>query len=114
MRARTLLSFLNLAALTATFVVWFAFPKYAEYAVYLALAWTVVAVTLLFSSWVSHPVGAAGAAVPGAAPGGAAPGGAPTAPALPAGPIPFCIYCATDLPVGASTCPACGHPVRYF
>jgi hypothetical protein len=114
MRARTLLSFLNLAALSATFVVWFAFPRYAEYAVYLALAWTVVAVSLLFTSWVTAPVVVPGG---GAARAGGARGSAPEAGAgaplpIASGPLPFCIYCGGDLPLAASLCPGCGHVVR--
>jgi len=113
MRARTVLSLLNLAAMTATFVVWLAFPRFAEYALYLALGWIVVASTLLYASWAARPM-----AMPDSGGGSAGPSG--SGPAVPLAssrttsdpPIGFCIYCANDLPVGADRCPACGHPVR--
>lgn len=113
MRARSLLSFLNLAAMTATFVVWLAFPRYAQYAVYLALGWILIACALLYTSWAARPSGAAAAGSGGAGAAGGSPlPAAATAPFTPSAPIGFCIYCAASLPVGAMRCPACGHPVR--
>jgi hypothetical protein len=113
MRARTVLSLLNLAAMTATFVVWLAFPRFAEYALYLAVGWIVVACTLLYTSWAARPLGTPSGAAGRPGPASSTPSVSEPAPtsASPA-PIGFCIFCANDLPVGASQCPACGHPVR--
>ncbi len=112
MIARTLFSLLNLVAMVVTIVAWFTLPQYAVYILYAFIAWMVVGFIVLTSSWGSRAVGA-GSRGPGSA---TAPGGAP----LPSGagstahapaPVGFCVYCATDLPPGATHCPACHRAV---
>jgi hypothetical protein len=111
MLARTLLSLVNLGALTATLAVWFAFPQYSTYALYACFAWVVIAFAVMYSAWGNRPVGAsahgvAGATAPAPAPAGAvrSVGGAGAMP-----PLDFCIYCAATLPAEATRCPVCGH-----
>ena len=103
MRGRLLLSIANLAVAAGALIVWFAFPQYGEYALWAFLAWIVVGFSTVWLRWgAPSPAGAAGP--PAAAAAGATAGRVAGPPA-----ISFCIYCAAELPVGASRCPACGH-----
>ncbi len=113
MHRRALLLLVGAAVIVATMVVWIRYPSYSGYVVYLLLAWIVVSVSLNWSSRAT-----ARPATASAAPASGARAPLPSAPrvAAPAsgasgtpGPIPFCIYCASDLPAGATRCPACGH-----
>ena len=104
MQRRVVLSLLYLGVTAAALAILFLLPQYATYALYGFLAWFIVSLALVW--------GARGASTaPGSRTGGGAGGGSPLASSGSASPIPFCAYCAADLPAGASRCPACGHPV---
>jgi hypothetical protein len=110
--ARTLLSLLNLAAVTVALVAWFALPQYAVYELFGFVGWMIVGFVLLGSSWGSRPIGS-GVRGAGGAP---ARGGGPLASsgAVAGGTTPelgFCAYCATNLAPGAGHCPACHRAV---
>jgi hypothetical protein len=110
---RTLLSFVNLAVIAGTVVVWFEFPALAQVALYVLLGWMFVTFVVMYSPWGNRRVTTA-ANEPGAA--APSPFGAPlptvgSAPARPAAPLDFCVFCGTAVPVGAPRCPACGHAV---
>lgn len=114
MNRRALLSLVNVAVAGAVLVVWYRYPHYAAYTLYALFGWIVVSFSL---AWVVRGVPTGG--MPGASSGGStarlgsgSSGGTSFASA-PSEPIelPFCIFCAADLPVGAPRCPACGHLV---
>jgi hypothetical protein len=100
MLLRTFLSLVNLGVLFSTLTIWLLLPGLSTYALYACLAWVVLAFALMYSSWGNRPIGA----TPRIAGGGSA----PLAPGI-GGPLDFCIFCGTTLPVGATRCPACGH-----
>jgi hypothetical protein len=109
---RTVFSFVNLGVLALALGIWFLWPRYADYAIYGFLAWTVVGFVLLFVVWGSRPAAAGTHGAAGAGPSaGADPSRGPSPPAAASAPIGFCVYCGTDLPVGATRCAACGHGV---
>jgi hypothetical protein len=109
---RTIFSLVNLGVLGAALGVWFLWPRYADYALYAFLGWTVIGFTLVFVPW-----GSASGTPAARGPAGAQvatdhplpPGSAPAAAAQP--PIGFCVFCGTDLPPEARRCLACGHAV---
>jgi hypothetical protein len=104
MMLRTLLTFVNLATIAVAFTVLFEYPQYAGIAFYVLLGWMIGSLVLLYGPWSSRSIGrGSGAAGPGRPP---MPGTFPSA--LPTD-LGFCIYCAAPLPIGARTCPACGH-----
>jgi len=110
--ARTLLSLLNLAAVTVALVAWFALPQYAVYELFGFVGWMIVGFVLLGSSWGSRPVGSgirgAGSAP---APEGGSLASSPSVGPATGSPIGFCVYCAADIPPGAGRCPACHRAV---
>jgi hypothetical protein len=114
MQRRVLLSLVNIGVAAGALFVIFGYPRYANYAIYIFLAWFVVSFSLVWAARGPAPVGrpAPGMAVPtpSASPSGTGPARG-TAALRPTGPpaVGFCIYCATDLPDGADRCPACGH-----
>ncbi len=112
MITRTLFSLLNLVAMVVTIVAWFTLPQYSVYILYAFIAWMVVGFVVLTSSWGSRALGsgARGPSVPTAPGGGPLPSG-PGATAGAAAPVGFCVYCATNLPPGATRCPACHRAV---
>jgi len=100
---RTALSLVNLVALTATLIVWFSFPQYADYALYACLGWVMVAFGVMYSRWGNRPLRPAGPGSGGPPlPGGGRVGGAP---------LGFCVFCAAHLPPGATRCPECGRAI---
>ncbi len=118
MQRRALLSLVNLAVAAGALLVFFLYPRYAGYALYVFLGWFVVSLATTWATRGSAPavgpraVAAAAPASPttppprtGAPLAGAAAGGAST---IPSG-VGFCIYCAADLPADTDRCPACGH-----
>ena len=113
MNARTVLSLINLAAIAAAFVVLVELPQFADYAFYGLLGWIVIGFVLLYVAGIGRPspmrAGGSGAALPSET----AVGGAFPSPAAAPEPVAlhFCIYCGTDLPSGALSCPACHHRV---
>ncbi|MFY9717088.1 MAG: hypothetical protein WAK40_04045 [Thermoplasmata archaeon] len=100
MLRRTFLSLVNLGVLFSTLAIWLLLPTLSTYALYVCLAWVVLAFGLMYSSWGNRPIG------PARRTGGA--GGA-ALPSSAGGPLDFCIFCAATLPAGATRCPACGH-----
>ncbi len=103
MRGRLLLSLINLAVAATALLVWFTLPQYAEYALWVFLAWIVVGFSTIWLRWgTPTAAGAAGPSAPGA-------GGAAARPAAGSPGVGFCIYCGADLPTGATRCPTCGH-----
>ena len=98
MLLRTALSLVNLAALSATLVVWLALPAYSGIALYACLGWVMVAFGVMYSRWGNRPIGrrAGGLTAEGAAP------------ALGGG-VGFCVFCAANLAPGATRCPDCGR-----
>jgi len=113
MQRRALFSLINLCVAAGALLVFFLFPRYAGYAIYAFLGWFLVGISTVWllgnpSAEPSRgptpaPAGAGGAG-PAAAPLRSSTGGAGTS-----AEVGFCIYCAADLPPGASRCPACGH-----
>ena len=114
MQRRVLLSLVNIGVAAGALFVIFGYPRYANYAIYVFLAWFVVSFALVWAARGSAPVGrtAPGIAVatPSAGPSGTGVvrGAGAASPAAPPA-VGFCIYCGTDLPEGADRCPACGH-----
>jgi hypothetical protein len=114
MQRRALLSLVNIAVAAGALLVFFLYPRYAGYAIYVFLGWFVVSFATV---WIAR----GGSPVPGTSRGMAVPtpAGVPPSPApmvrpgvpaaAPAPPVSFCIYCAADLPVGTDRCPTCGH-----
>jgi len=119
MQRRALFSLINIAVAVGAIVVLFAFPRYAGYAIYGFLGWFVVSLSMIgFARGAPAGAGPSSGGAPSGAGSSAAPlppagrpavGGAAAPPA-----IPFCIYCATDLPTEAARCPGCGRAVRQF
>ncbi len=126
MQRRALLSIINVGVAVGALIVWFRYPRDSYYALYALFGWFLVSFSL---TWTIRAAPARGFAAPAAA-APAAPGGTtsgtltplPSAPrpsgggasAPDAEPIPFCIYCATNLPDDADRCPACGRLVPAF
>ncbi len=120
MQRGALLSVVNVAVAAGALVIWFRYPRYAYYAIYALFAWFLVSFSL---TWAFRgnpgPVGPAASAAGGGPSGvGAhssngppAPAGPPIASSEDGTTVPFCIYCATDLPPDVGRCPACGHLV---
>ncbi len=126
MQRRALLSVVNIGVAVAALLIWFRYPRYWYYALYALFGWFLVSFSL---TWTIRPTPAGGLAAPVGVARGAQRGGAPAALSpLPAAgpaplrgnapddarPIPFCVYCATDLPEDAERCPACGRLVPAF
>ncbi len=109
---RTVFSLVNLGVLAVALGVWFLWPRYADYALYGFLGWTVIGFVLLFVVWGSRPAasGSLASSAAGASPGADPSRGPGSSAASPAA-IGFCVYCGTDLPPGATRCAACGHGV---
>ncbi len=112
MQLRTLFSLLNLAAIAAALLVWFALPQYANDALYGLLIWMFVGFGVMYSPLGRRTVG--GSSPPA--------GTAPTAPSFPSSPsgsppatssstLGFCVFCAAPIAPGTTRCPACGHAI---
>ncbi len=109
---RTIFSLVNLSVLASALGVWFLWPRYADYALYAFLGWTVIGFTLVFVPWGSASAAPTARGASGAsAPGDPTPLAGAGAVAAPPQPIGFCIYCGTDLPAEARRCLSCGHAV---
>jgi hypothetical protein len=111
MNRRVLVSIANLLAIVVAFVILIDYPQYSDYAFYFLILWMGVAFVLLFAFRPPLPSGATNLpSDPSPFPSTSSSSGAP----LPSGSDPspsvgFCIYCATALPPGTRSCPACGH-----
>lgn len=110
MNGRTVLTIVNFIALAFAILVLYEFPKYTADAFYLFVGWMIASLVLYYQPWASRPIGSrpspagAGGAGAGTRAAVASPPGSPPSP-----PVDFCIYCGSSLPVGAETCPTCGH-----
>ena len=117
MNARVWISLFNLVAIVAAFAVLFELPQYSGYAFYGLLGWILVSFLLIYAFRVGRLNPATGAQAGGTgAPSGSTGARSAALPSSsgtsPSGPIDFCIYCGSSLPVGTAVCPACGHVVR--
>ena len=116
MNARLLLSVVGLGVIALSFYLIFEYPAYADDAFYLLLGWMVVNFALLYAI---RPRGAARSPAPATDASPFPSVGASSSTPLPSSSAPaatlgFCIYCATPLPAGARSCPACGHAVPQW
>jgi len=112
MERRTVFALVNFTVVAAVLVVIFLVPSLSAYAIYLFLGWFVVGLAMVGLSRGDAPVAGPAAPSPSAAGGAPLPssGGRPaSAPRSAPAEVPFCIYCAADLPAGADRCPTCGH-----
>ncbi len=107
MLLRTLVNLVNFGILAVVVVVLLRYPADAGSAFYLVLGWMIGSLILIYGPWGSRRVGGGPAPAPGAPTRDVPLPGAPAPPPRTA--LPFCIYCAAPLPVGATKCPACGH-----
>lgn len=111
MLLRTLLTFVNLGAISAAILVLLAYPKYDGPAFYILVGWMFGSMVLVYGPWGNRTVGSA-RATPPSTPLASSPGFGPRPSSAPAE-IPFCIYCAAPLAPGATLCPACGHRATH-
>ncbi len=119
MLVRTLLTLVNFAIFGVVIGVVLVYPQFDAVAFYFLLGWMVASFALFYLPIASRRVGGAPAAptTQGPLPTGSSPtaGAAPAVPATaPASSLSFCVYCAADLPAGATRCPACGHALPNF
>jgi len=112
---RTFVLILYVAVLGVAFALQFLEPALSVYVFYGLLFWLVASFFVFRLPGMSRPVPGTGGGR-GASPPGAAPRASPGAPLPSTGPLSlgFCAFCGRDLPVGSTTCPGCGHPVRQF
>ncbi len=113
MLLRTLLTLVNLGAITVAIVVLLAYPSYSGPAFYLLLGWMFGSMILVYGPWGNRPVGGARPASGPPPPGTPAVARGSSGPAAAPAEIPFCIYCAAPLPPGAAFCTACGHRATH-
>lgn len=98
---RRSLALLNLGLFAAALVAEIELPQYGTLIFYGLLLWMFLSLALFFGPLRDRPTPRPAAAGAGPLPSS----GPPTS-------IPFCVYCGTAMPPGASFCPACGKAAR--
>jgi hypothetical protein len=103
---RTLLALGNLAGFVVLGLILFAYPRLdTGPVVYVLLGYLLGSIVVIYGPWGNRVIGRGRAPASAAPPAPSHPRTGSTGP----GDLPFCIYCAAPLPVGAAVCPACGH-----